>query len=68
MPKLEKQVKSDSKKFKTWENSTSNWNGAADVVAVGLYLYVYCIATWWAPFVIDFRYSSEGKVFFRSFG
>ena len=27
-----------------------------------------CIATWRAPFVIDFRYSNEGKVFFRAFG
>jgi hypothetical protein len=26
------------------------------------------IATWRALHVIDFRYSSEGKVFFRTFG
>jgi hypothetical protein len=27
-----------------------------------------CIATWWALYVIDFCYSSEEKMFFRTFG
>jgi hypothetical protein len=35
---------------------------------VGSYLYAQCIATWRALHVIDFLYSSEGKVFFRTFG
>jgi hypothetical protein len=39
MLKLTKQVKSGSKKIKTWENITSDWNGATDAVAVGSYLY-----------------------------
>jgi hypothetical protein len=32
------------------------------------YLYAECVASWRAPLVIDCCYSSEGKVFFRTFG
>jgi hypothetical protein len=38
---------------------------AADVRS---YLYAQCAADWRGPSVIDYCYSSKGKVFFRTFG
>jgi aminoglycoside phosphotransferase (APT) family kinase protein len=39
-------------------------DGTSNAINVGSYLYAQRIATWQALHVIDFRYSSEGKVFF----
>jgi hypothetical protein len=37
-------------------------------INVSPYLYGQRTTSWWALYVGVFRYSSEGKVFFRTFG
>jgi hypothetical protein len=38
------------------------------VLGVSSYLYAQRAPSWRAPAVIDYCYSSKGKVFFRTFG
>jgi hypothetical protein len=63
--KLENQARADAQELQIWENNAINRNSVANAAVVGLYLYAQCTSASRAPFVIDFRYSSEGKVFFR---
>jgi hypothetical protein len=65
MPKLTNQSKYErAGKSKLEKNSASDCDGTSNAINAGSYLYAQRIATWWALHVIDFRYSSEGKVFF----
>jgi hypothetical protein len=57
-------MRADKQELKIWENNTNSRNGASNAAAVGSYLYAFRFATWRAPCVIDFRYSSKGNVFF----
>jgi hypothetical protein len=43
-------------------------NSVSNVLRVGSYLYAQCAPSWRAPSVINYCYSSKGKVFFWTFG
>jgi hypothetical protein len=69
MSKLTKQVKSDRARKLKLEKIAQAIEMAQQMLSLRVPIYMpKRIVTWWALHVIDFRYSSEGKVFFRIFG
>jgi hypothetical protein len=65
MPKLTKQAKSDRARKLILEKITQAIEMAQQMLTLWVPIYMpRRIATWRARHVIDFRYSSEGKVFF----
>jgi hypothetical protein len=65
MPKLTKQAKSDRARKLILEKITQAIEMAQQMLTLWVPIYMpRRIATWRALHVIDFRYSSEGKVFF----
>jgi hypothetical protein len=69
MPKLTKQTESDRARKLKLKKTTQTIEMAQQMLLLRVSIYMpKRIATWWALHVIDFRYSSEGKVFFQTFG
>jgi hypothetical protein len=69
MSKLTKQAKSDRARKLKLEKTAQTIEMAQQMLLLRVSIYMpKRIATWRALHVIDFRYSSEGKVFFRTFG
>jgi hypothetical protein len=68
MPKLTKQAESDRARKLKLEKTTQTIEMAQQMLSLRVSFYMpKRITTWRALYVIDFRYSSEGKVFFRTF-
>jgi hypothetical protein len=69
MPKLTKQAKSDRARKLKLEKIAQTIEIVQQMLSLWVSIYMpKHIATWRALHVIDFRYSSEGKVFFWTFG
>jgi hypothetical protein len=69
MSKLTKQAKSDRARKLKLEKTAQTIEMAQQMLLLRVSIYMpKRIATWRALHVIDFRYSSEEKVFFRTFG
>jgi hypothetical protein len=69
MPKLTKQAKFDRARKLILEKITQAIEMAQQMLSLRVPIYMpKRIATWRALHVIDFRYSSKGKVFFWTFG
>jgi hypothetical protein len=69
MLNLTKQAKSDRARKLKLQKIAQTIEMAQQMLSLRVSIYMpKRIATWRALHVIDFRYSSEGKVFFRTFG
>jgi hypothetical protein len=69
MSKLTKQAESNRARKLKLEKIAQTVEMAQQVLSLRVSIYMpKRIATWQALHVIDFRYSSEGKVFFQTFG
>jgi hypothetical protein len=65
---LENLASASEQELKDSENNANSRNSVSNAAGVSSYLYAQCAANWRAPSVIDYCYSSKGKVFFRTFG